>query len=126
MDKERILENGTAFLTYASAPYHADHLLVIPKRHFEELSEITDEELKDADNLQKQALQILSKLGHENVSILVRSGKNSGRSIAHLHYNIIPDILLGNVDHGGKDREMMTESEVLDFHARLKSIGLVF
>lgn len=125
-EREKVLENSTAFLTYSIAPYHQDHLLVVPKRHFEELLEITDQELRDIDSLQKQALDLLSKLGYENISILVRNGKNSGKSIAHIHYNIIPNVLLGVTDHGGKDREVMTNEKISDLHTRLKSVEIEF
>lgn len=125
-ERERILENSTAFLTYSLAPYHQDHLLILPKRHIEELLEITEQELKDIDDLQKRALNILSKLGYENFSVLVRNGENSGRSVAHLHYNIIPNVILGNVSEGRKDWEVMTDEKILDMRMRLKSVGVEF
>lgn len=126
MKRGKIIENSTAFLTYSIAPYHEDHLLVVPKRHTEEFLEITDQELKDMNDLQKRALGILSKLGHEGTSILIRNGKNSGKSVAHLHCNIIPDTVLGNIDFGSKEREIMTDEKISDLYARFKSVGIEF
>ncbi len=48
-----LLENNSAYLTYSLAPYHPDHLLVVPKRHVEHILDLTDDEIKDIDALEK-------------------------------------------------------------------------
>lgn len=61
--KERIIVGSEySFLTYCRAPYHAHHLLVIPYRHVESISELQTEELLDIFTLQKTAITLLKRL----------------------------------------------------------------
>ena len=106
-----IKENDTAYLTYSLAPYHPDHLLVCPKRHAEHLLELTPEEIKDIDALQKEGLAALEKLGYSDVTIMVREGLHSGKSVPHSHYHLIPVVLLDAGVHGESDRSVLTIAE---------------
>jgi diadenosine tetraphosphate (Ap4A) HIT family hydrolase len=117
-----IVDRPTAYLTYSVAPYHPDHLLVIPKRHIEHILNITDTETKDIDFLQKKALQILTKLGYTNMSILVKEGDVKEKTIAHTHYHIIPDVVLGDTDHTGNDRVLLTEAEIAQLLSKMRLI----
>lgn len=110
--KERIIENKTAYLTFALAPYHTDHLLVVPKRHIEHILDITDEEMQDIDHLQEKGWALLQKLGYKNVSFIVREGDHSGRTVTHIHYHIIPEVRLGDLDHNGEERKILEQAEI--------------
>jgi diadenosine tetraphosphate (Ap4A) HIT family hydrolase len=116
-----IAENETAMLTYSLAPYHPDHMLVVPKRHVERILEISDAEMRDIDALLKAGLGKLKRLGYDSVTFLVREGRDSGKSINHLHHHIIPQIALGNADHAGADREVLDEEGIERLIARLKA-----
>lgn len=118
----RIIQNEKAFLTYALAPYHPDHLLIVPKRHIEHIIDLTDDEIRDIDLLQKQGLKILSKLGYINICVLVKEGDIKEKSILHTHYHLIPDIILGDFTHTGEDRAVMTEDEINILVKRIKSV----
>lgn len=107
-----LAENDTAYITFALAPYHPDHLLVVPKRHTEHLLDITEKEMGDIDILEKKGLDILSKLGYLDMSILVREGDGTGKSVSHVHYHIIPNIRLGNSDHTGAEREVLSAEQL--------------
>lgn len=120
--EDKILENNSAYLTYALAPYHQDHLLVVPKRHVEHLAEITDEEMRDIDELEKKGWEMLRKLGYTDVSYVVREGKGSGKTVGHLHYHIIPDVRIGDIDHKEDERQVLTRDEVAATIARLKQV----
>lgn len=115
-------ENEKAFLTYSIAPYHQDHLMVIPKRHIEHILDLTTDESKDIDSLQRSALEILNELGHTNVSVLVKEGDKTEKTVAHTHYHIIPEIILSSLDHTGIDRKVLDNDEVTNLISRLKSV----
>jgi len=117
----KILENENAYLTYSNAPYYRDHLLIIPKRHFEELVEMTDKESEDIMSLQKKALVMLEKLGHKNISVLARNGDGTGRSVKHIHFNIIPEVRLGDMDNKDGKRPVMTEEEIGELMKRFEA-----
>jgi diadenosine tetraphosphate (Ap4A) HIT family hydrolase len=108
---EKILENETAFLTYAIAPYHADHLLVCTKRHVEHILDLSPEEVRDIDDLQKRGFTALKKMNYKNVSLLVRDGDDIGKSVKHIHYHLIPEVSLGASNHAGIDRPILSKEE---------------
>ena len=120
-ERERILENEHAYLTYARVPYHKHHLLVIPKRHAESLKDISKEEMFDINALEEKTLDILFKLGYKNISWLVREGNTIDKSIKHVHFHIIPEISLGDRNSHGDEREMLTESQVAEVLKEIKS-----
>lgn len=121
-EKIKIIENENAFLTYALAPYHPDHLLVLPKRHVEHILDLTNDEFRDINLLQEQGLNILKKLGYINMCVLVKEGDIKEKSISHTHYHLIPDIILGDFTHTGEDRAVMTEPEIESLIKRIKSV----
>lgn len=116
-----VTENENAFLTYSLAPYRPDHLLVIPKQHIEHVLDISETMMNDLDALQRVGVRMLNKLGHENITLLVREGMGSGKSIPHLHYHLIPDILLGDTEHDGKERMVLSNDEKETLITRLVS-----
>ena len=120
---EKILENKTAYLTYALAPYHPDHLLVVPKRHIEHILDITDDEMADMDHLQEEGWKLLKKLGYKSVSFIIREGEGSGRTVTHLHYHVIPEVRLGDIDHNGDLRKILTKEEIEKILTRLKAVA---
>ena len=106
-------ERKTAFLTYSLAPYARDHLLVLPKRHILRMAQLRKSENADIDKLLQRGAGALRKLGNKSVSILVRDGDhNPQKSVAHLHYHIIPSHRIGDLDILGKKRKLMTGKEI--------------
>ncbi len=116
-----VVQNETAYLTYALAAYHIDQLLVIPKRHVTHFDDMTDAELTDCHMLQKLGWHILRELGHSGVSFLLREGESTGKSVPHLHYNLMPDTKLGYMAPDAKEeRTVMNAEEIAATMARLK------
>ena len=109
---EIIEKNDNAFLTFSLAPYHKHHILVIPYRHIEKFQELNDSENNDINKLLHRGAQMLEALGYTDYSVLVRNGDASGRTIKHLHYHLIPFVVIGGLNHAGGDREIMTKEEI--------------
>ncbi len=120
----RVIVDGThAYLTYALAPYHKHHLLVLPKRHVESVEELTDAEREEIEKLQGDGLRILQKLNYESISLLVREGPvNVNKSIRHTHYHVIPKIQIGDLDHYGQKRRILEENEITDVMREIQSV----
>lgn len=116
------IDRKSAFLTYAKAPYHPDHLLVIPKRHVVSLFDLTEEEDMDIDELIELGSSLLKKLDYINFSILVREGTNVNKSIPHLHYHLIPNKRIGDLDHKGELRQILSPEEIIKLSARISKI----
>ncbi len=107
-----INENEKAYLTYSIAPYHKHHLLVVTKRHIENFEELEKEETEAINNLLNIGVGLIKSLGYKDYSILLRNGSNNSKSIKHLHYHIIPVSMIGDLDHKGEERIVMTEEEI--------------
>lgn len=102
----------TAFLTYALALYHQHHLLVIPRRHVESFLKLDAEEYGEISGLLRYGVRLLHQLGYHDCTILVRDGKKAGKSIPHLHYHIVPVDQIGDLNHKGEPRRILTKTEV--------------
>jgi diadenosine tetraphosphate (Ap4A) HIT family hydrolase len=115
--QEIFTENKSAYITYAIAPYHEGHLLVVPKRHIIDIEDVSLVERNDIDDLIVQGVVVLKKAGYEHLSVLVRDGRTDvekgNKSVDHLHYHIVPNIRIGDLDHVGKEREIL-EGESLN------------
>lgn len=112
--KEIIKQNKSARVILAKAPYHKDHLLVVPKRHVLTISELKNSEWEDITKLVFWAGKKLEKK-HHNLSILYREGKKKevGKSIDHFHVNLIPDEKIGSIKVNQKDREFLSEKKYM-------------
>lgn len=115
----KIAQNELAYLTPALAPYHKDHLLIIPKRHIKHIFDVNAEEHIAIRVLEQHAWDLLKSLGYTGVSLIVREGKSSGGTVEHLHYHAIPDTRLGNMDINGDERVVLTPTEHVAETARL-------
>ena len=116
----QIIKQKSAYLTYAKAPYAPYHLLVVPKRHTQSFLSLTKTENADIAKLLHAGVQILHKLGIKNCSILVRDGMGAGKSIKHLHYHIIPNHRIGDLDIHGEQRRILTEKEITNLIKKIK------
>lgn len=106
-------DNQFAFLTYSLAPYHPHHLLVIPKRHVGSIMDLKRKEIKAIDSLIRYATEILHACGYRAFSVLMRDGAdNPTKSVEHLHYNLIPATSIGDLDHKGNKRKIMTAAQI--------------
>ncbi len=119
----RIIKRGeNAFLTYALAPYHKHHLMVVHYRHIENFKELNADETKSIEKLLHTGIDILESLGYADYTILLRNGDATGKSIKHIHYHIVPSVLIGDLDHKGEERKVMTTEEIDSFMNQVTKI----
>jgi diadenosine tetraphosphate (Ap4A) HIT family hydrolase len=119
-ESRRFITNDSAFLTYALAPYNPDHLLIITKRHFDKILDATPKEISDIDSLEAKTIKILHTLGHKNISIVVRDGIDTGKTVEHIHYHVVPDTRIGDIDHDSNDREILSDEDIKVLSKRIK------
>ena len=90
-EKYIIAERGGVVLTVALFPYIDGHLLIIPRRHCQSLTELKVREWQAVKYLTQLGLKLLKKeLGQENVWFLEREGSRAGKTVSHLHFHLIP------------------------------------
>ncbi len=119
--KPRILaENEYAVLTYALAPYHKYHLIVVPKRHVDHIKDLLWDENICIMALIVNAIKVLDKIGHDDCTIVARDGRAAGKSIEHLHYHIIPEGVIEDVSINLEVRKLLSDQEETDLRDELK------
>lgn len=89
--EEVILSTKTVFLQPNKYPYAEGHLLVIPKRHVNQIIDLTSKERQDLFNLldlSVYALNLYMKPQGFNIGCSI--GDVAGESIKHLHFHVLP------------------------------------
>jgi ATP adenylyltransferase len=93
-DRENLIlyRGRTAFVMLNAFPYTNGHLMVAPYRHTAEMSELTDEELLEINQLVARCLEwIRATYKPEGFNIGVNLGHAAGAGIpTHIHWHIVP------------------------------------
>jgi diadenosine tetraphosphate (Ap4A) HIT family hydrolase len=72
-------------------PCTKGHTLVIPKKHYENIFDIPEDELKKIISISKKIAEILKdKLGADGINLLNSSGEVAQQEVKHFHMHIIP------------------------------------
>jgi histidine triad (HIT) family protein len=82
-------EKVMAFLS--ARPINVGHTLVVPRRHYENVFEISEEEVAQlAKVVKKVAYAVEKAVSAEGIRIVQNNGEAAGQVIFHLHVHIIP------------------------------------
>ena len=75
------------------------HTLVIPKKHFENVLEIDEEEFSYAMKIAKKiAIALKKTFNCDGINILNNCGEAAGQTVFHLHIHVIPRFYNDTVD----------------------------
>lgn len=83
-DKEVI-----AFLDISPAAPEGGHTLVMPKKHYELLTDMPDNELATIMKVVKKVTSALLKIS-EGANVIQNNKRVSGQIVPHVHFHIIP------------------------------------
>lgn len=85
-------ERAVAFLPLPDSAIAPGHCLVVPRAHSTYgLIDLAPEDLAPTmDLVQRVSRAMISELGATGVCVLNASGPNSGRSVDHLHFHVVP------------------------------------
>ena len=73
------------------SPASAYHTLIIPKKHFENIFDIPERELKEVIAAVRKISKLYEeKLGIKNLQIINSSGKEGQQEVFHIHFHIVP------------------------------------
>jgi len=87
----KIFENEKAIAFLDVNPIAKGHTIVIPKKHFENIYNIPEQDLKDVILAVKATAKILKeKLNSTGINLLQRNGRGAGQEVMHLHFHLIP------------------------------------
>ena len=87
----KIFEDDKVLAFLDIAPANKGHALIVTKNHYETLTEIPDEDLRDMMLKAKKIAQALSAaLGNDGFNILMNNKKVAGQLVPHAHIHVIP------------------------------------
>ena len=87
----KIYEDEKVFAFLELNPLAKGHTLLIPKKHAQDIFDISQEDLKDIiAAAQKISLKLKETFGAEGVNLVQRSGKAAEQGVFHFHLHIIP------------------------------------
>lgn len=84
--------HGEAMMMLNKYPYNSGHILVLPKRHCGDFTELTEEESQDVHKLLKIAVEVLGEVyrpGGFNMGLNLGSVAGAGIP-EHLHWHVLP------------------------------------
>ena len=86
----------------------------LPKSLHKALKRRAVEEEVSFAELIREALLALDIVGDGHYSVIVRDGKADGnnKSVDHLHFHVVPEVRLGDLDHQGNEREILNDEGV--------------
>lgn len=85
------MENEHAYAFFDINPIAEYHTLVIPKAHFENIFDVSDEALRETLSLARKICKLYEeKLGIKNAQIFNNNGEYGQQEVFHLHYHIVP------------------------------------
>jgi len=72
-------------------PVNKGHTLVMPKRHYRDITEIPDEELCRVIKITKAVtIAVMRALKVPGVRVVQNNGAEAGQVIFHIHFHVIP------------------------------------
>jgi diadenosine tetraphosphate (Ap4A) HIT family hydrolase len=85
-----ITEKDDWILTTNIHPRSKGSLLVLPKRHIEHVTDLTDGDAVSRQNLEVLGSRLLTNVyGLRNFNFILRQGPESGKSVKHLHSHVM-------------------------------------
>jgi diadenosine tetraphosphate (Ap4A) HIT family hydrolase len=85
------MENELAVAIYDNYPVNKGHVLIIPKRHFANYFDSTEEEIAAFYELIKKVKTLLDKdFRPDGYNIGININEAAGQTIFHLHIHLIP------------------------------------
>jgi len=80
-------------------PVVSGHVLVIPKKHFENIFEIDEEYLERIIVVARQiSVKMKESLGVEGVNLYQANGSMAGQTVFHFHLHVLPRISGDEID----------------------------
>ena len=99
MESDILYRDDNCFVIRDIAPKVAVHLLVIPNRHFEYLTDLTVEDYPMIGGMFKAAQEMAEREGVADVGyrLVINQGSDAGQAVDHLHLHVLGGNPLGGM-----------------------------
>ena len=91
IDSVKIWEDEDFFSFLDTSPVEEGHTLVIPKRHFETLTDLDkDISEKYIGAIQEVGKVLMKKYNTDGFNLVLNNGKAAGQLVEHVHFHLLP------------------------------------
>ncbi len=91
VDQLEVYRNTHFLVSLNLYPYNPGHLMIVPLRHIETPTALTDEEALALHHLQNRTLKVIEQLyPAQGFNVGYNLGRAGGGSIPHLHLHLVP------------------------------------
>ncbi len=116
----KVYENHNSIAFMDIRPVNTGHILIVSKKHFEDMLAADDETIKDvAVAAKKVALAVKKALNPDGINLAANNGAAAGQVIFHLHWHIIPR-LEGDGLRLWPGRQDVTQEELKEAAEKIK------
>ncbi len=113
------LKNTISFLSTDLPATEDGHVLVIPKKHFENMEDIPKNSLHELIDHVSLLTRVLRKT-HSGCNILLNDGKSAGQRVFHTHFHVIPREKNDKIIIEKFKRKNLTKKEFITLHKVIK------
>ena len=93
---EKVFENEDFIVIKDINPQAKNHFLVIPKKHYKYLAEMTDADAETLGRIFKTVSSLSDKLQLENgYRLVINQGDDAGQTVPHLHVHVLSGQRMG-------------------------------
>jgi len=87
----KVYENESVYAFLDIFPATRYHTLVIPKKHYTNIFDITESDLKAVISVVQRLSKLYKeKLGIEDIQIISNTGAAAQQTVFHIHFHIVP------------------------------------
>lgn len=121
--KARIIAESKNSISFLDAfPLAKGHALVVPKKHYEKIQDMSADDNKNLFDLVHQVVSKVDRLTGATL-VAIHNGKGAGQEIPHVHVHLVPRSpvdLAGPVHNMFKIRPKLSDAEFDQVLAKLK------
>jgi histidine triad (HIT) family protein len=114
-------DNVLAFLDIMPATPKKGHVIVIPKKHYEMLEDVSDDDLTALILVVKKVQKGILKWA-EGTNIFQNNGKSSGQIVNHVHFHIVPRFEGDGVKLAESETFQYQDSEMVEMQEKIKKL----
>ena len=86
---DRVYEDGQCLAFKDINPVAPLHVLVVPKKHIDRLSNSTPEDQGLLGHMMRVAAHVAKEQGYEDFRVITNNGAGAGQTVFHLHLHVI-------------------------------------
>lgn len=121
----KLYEDSDVFVMLDINPFSKGHVLVLPKKHFENIYDIPENILCKVVSVSKFFAQKIKQEFHpEGIILLQNSGERAGQSVFHFHMHVKPVFLDSEILSEAHLRKKLKEDDMLDIQRVLQQATL--